>query len=147
MFSSSATIRKYFRCKKFAQAADIDAFNDLPFVLIKKGNRTRSIIDQFFNGHNFSPKLILETENTVTTLVMAQSGIGITICPELFLLAMPAGTGGSRDVDIFPLTDPATSSNLVAGYRPDRYLSHFGERFIELAQESFQTIAEVGPEA
>ena len=73
---------------------------------------------------------------------MAQSGIGITICPELFLLAMPAGTGGSQDVDIFPLTDPSISSNLVAGYRPDRYLSHFGERFIELAQEGFQAIAE-----
>jgi len=122
----------------YAQSADVNAFRDLPFVLIKKGNRTRSIVDQFFNAHGFSPKLILETENTVTTLVMAQSGIGITICPELFLLAMPAGTGGSRDVDIFPLTDPDTSSTLVAGYRPDRYLSHFGERFVELAQEVFQ---------
>ena len=123
--------------QKYAQAADIDAFSELPFVLIKKGNRTRSIVDQCFTRHNFSPKLLLETENTVTTLAMAQSGIGITICPELFLLAMPAGTGGDRDVDIFPLTDPATASNLVAGYRPDRYLSHFGERFIELAQECF----------
>ena len=69
---------------------------------------------------------------------MAQSGIGITICPELFLLAMPSGTGGNKDVDIFPISDTSTVSNLVAGYRPDRYLSHFGERFIEMAQEVFQ---------
>ena len=108
---------------KFAQEEDISAFEDLPFILIKKGNRTRSIVDQYFNRHNFSPKLILETENTVTTLVMAQSGIGITICPELFLLAMPSGTGGNKDVDIFPISDTSTTSNLVAGYRPDRYLS------------------------
>ena len=123
---------------KFAQEEDISAFEDLPFILIKKGNRTRSIVDQYFNRHSFSPKLILETENTVTTLVMAQSGIGITICPELFLLAMPSGTGGNKDVDIFPISDTSTVSNLVAGYRPDRYLSHFGERFIEMAQEVFQ---------
>ena len=123
---------------QFAQEEDISAFEDLPFILIKKGNRTRSIVDQYFNRHNFSPKLILETENTVTTLVMAQSGIGITICPELFLLAMPSGTGGNKDVDIFPISAPSTASNLVAGYRPDRYLSHFGERFIEMAQEVFQ---------
>ena len=122
----------------YAQSADVSSFQDLPFVLIKKGNRTRSIVDRFFAAHGFSPKLILETENTVTTLAMAQSGIGITICPELFLLAMPAGTGGDRDVDIFPLTGPDTSSTLVAGYRPDRYLSHFGERFVELAQEVFR---------
>ena len=124
---------------KFAQEEDISAFEDLPFILIKKGNRTRSIVDQYFNRHSFSPKLILETENTVTTLVMAQSGIGITICPELFLLAMPSGTGGNKDVDIFPISDTSTVSNLVAGYRPDRYLSHFGERFIEMAQEVFST--------
>ena len=122
---------------RFAQEEDISSFDDLPFILIKKGNRTRSIVDQYFNRHNFSPKLILETENTVTTLVMAQSGIGITICPELFLLAMPSGTGGNKDVDIFPISDPSTFSNLVACYRPDRYLSHFGERFIEMAQEVF----------
>ena len=122
---------------RFAQEEDISSFDDLPFILIKKGNRTRSIVDQYFNRHNFSPKLILETENTVTTLVMAQSGIGITICPELFLLAMPSGTGGNKDVDIFPISDPSTVSNLVACYRPDRYLSHFGERFIEMAQEVF----------
>ena len=81
---------------RYRDHADISAFEDLPFVLIKKGNRTRSIVDKLFNTNHFTPKLILETENTVTTLVMAQSGIGITICPELFLLAMPSGTGGDR---------------------------------------------------
>ena len=129
---------------RFAQEEDISAFENLPFILIKKGNRTRSIVDQYFTHHNFSPKLILETENTVTTLVMAQSGIGITICPELFLLAMPSGTGGNKDVDIFPISDPSTASHLVAGYRPDRYLSHFGERFIDMAQEVFQNTHQEG---
>ena len=128
--------------ERFAREEDISSFEALPFVLIKKGNRTRSIVDQYFTSHNFNPKLIPETENTVTTLVMAQSGIGITICPELFLLAMPAGTGGTRDVDIFPIADPSTTSKLVVGYRPDRYLSHFGERFIEMAQEVFRPVQE-----
>ena len=72
---------------QFAQGADIGAFQQVPFILIKRGNRTRNIIDQYFSRYYFKPKLILETENTVTTLAMAQSGIGITICPELFLRA------------------------------------------------------------
>ena len=29
-------------------------------------------------------------------------------------------------------------SRLVVGYRRDRYLSHFGERFIELTQQALQ---------
>ena len=122
--------------EKFAKGADISAFQDLPFVLIKRGNRTRSIIDRCFNRYNFKPKLILETENTVTTLAMAQSGMGITICPELFLRALPAPGPASGGVDFFPLSDASMLSNLVIGYRQDRYLSHFGERFIQIAQET-----------
>ena len=122
--------------ERFSRGADISAFQDQSFILIKKGNRTRNIIDNYFNRYNFRPKLILETENTVTTLAMAKAGIGITICPELFLRAFPAATAAKEDVDLFPLTDPSTFSKLVVGYRGDRYLSHFGERFIDMAREA-----------
>ena len=121
--------------RQYARGADIQAFEPLPFVLIKRGNRTRNIVDQYFSRYYFKPQLILETENTVTTLAMAQAGIGVTICPELFLRAIPAPTPGSAGVDLFPLTDPSTFSKLVAGYREGRYLSHFGQRFVEITQE------------
>lgn len=124
--------------RQFAQGADISSFRQMPFVLIKRGNRTRNIVDQYFSRHDFKPKVILETENTVTTLGMAQAGVGITICPELFLRAFPTPPENSTGVDLFPLADPSTLSKLVAGYRRDRYLSHFGERFMELAQEALQ---------
>ena len=42
----------------------------------------------------------------------------------------------SAGVDFFPLTDPSTFSRLIAGYRLDRPLSHFGERFIAIAQQA-----------
>ena len=93
--------------KQFAQGADIRAFEAMPFVLIKRGNRTRSIVDQYFRRYYFKPQLILETENTVTTLAMALAGVGVTICPELFLRALPTPTPGSAGVDLFPLTDPS----------------------------------------
>ena len=114
----------------------------MPFILLKQGNRTRAIAEQYFSRYHFKPKLILETESTVTTLAMAQAGEGITICPELFLRAGPTPPTGSQGVDIFPLTDPSTFGRLVAGYREDRYLSHFGARFITMAQEALQRISE-----
>ena len=46
---------------------------------------------------------------------MAQAGVGITICPELFLRAIPAASASSAGVDFFPLTDPSTFSRLIAG--------------------------------
>ena len=126
--------------KQFADGADIDAFQHMPFILIKRGNRTRSIVDQYFSRHFFKPKLILETENTITTLAMAEAGVGITICPELFVktIHVTAARSSTDKLDFFPLTDPSTISRLVVGYRRDRYLSHFGERFIALTQQALQ---------
>ena len=125
--------------EQFTQhGGDISVFHQMPFVLIKRGNRTRSIVDQYFSRYYFKPKLILETENTVTTLAMAQAGIGITICPELFLRALPSPTPTSGGVDLFPLTDPSTFGNLAVGYRLDRHLPHFAERFIEIAKETLR---------
>lgn len=121
---------------RFSHGADINAFRDQPFILIKRGNRTRSIVDKYFGRCGFKAKLVLETENTVTTLAMAQAGMGITICPELFLRAQPAAAPVAGAVDIFPLTDPSTISRLVAGHRQDRYLPHYAERFIELTQQA-----------
>ena len=132
--------------RQFAQGTDIRDFAHLPFVLIKRGNRTRSIVDQYFRRYYFNPQLILETENTVTTLAMAQAGIGMTICPELFLRAMPAPTAESVGVDLFPLTDPATSGRLVAGYQESRYLPHFGQRFLEITQEILKSYKELRPQ-
>ena len=52
------------------------------------------------------------------------------------LLDLVSSAGGG--LDLFPLTDPSTFSKLVAGYRQDRYLSHFGERFVKLASDILQ---------
>ena len=126
--------------RRFAKGADINAFRHCPFILIKKGNRTRGIVDAYFTKCAFKPKLALETENTVTTLATAQAGMGITICPELFLRAQPTSSAGG--VDVFPLTDPSTRSLLVAGYQQDRYLPHYTDRFIEITR---QALAELSP--
>ena len=122
---------------QYAQGADITAFRQMPFILLKRGNRVRGIVDQYLSRCYFKPKIILETENTVTTLAMAREGMGIVICPQLFLrtIHLPGVKPAPEDVDLFPLADPSTLSRLVVGYRRDRYLSHFAERFILIAQD------------
>lgn len=121
---------------QFAHGTDIGPFREQSFILIKRGNRTRSIVNQYFTRCRFKPKLVLETENTVTTLAMAQAGMGITICPELFLRAQPMSSPSAGDVDVFPLSDPSTVSKLVVGFRQDRYLPHYAERFIEITRQA-----------
>ncbi|MCI8871037.1 MAG: LysR family transcriptional regulator [Lawsonibacter sp.] len=123
--------------RQFAGGADITAFQQAPFILLKRGNRVRSIVDQYLNRSFFKPKIVLETENTVTTLAMAKADVGIVFCPELFLrtIHIPAAQATTDRLDLFPLTDPATVSRLVVGYRQDRALSHFAQRFILITQD------------
>ena len=122
---------------KFAGGVDVCPFREMPFVLLKRGNRVRGVVDRYLSQKAFKPKLALETENTVTTLAMARTGTGIVFCPELFLrtIHVPAAQVSTQELDLFPLDDPSTTSRLVVGYRRDRYLSHFAERFITITQE------------
>ena len=68
---------------------------------------------------------------------MAEAGVGITICPELFLktIHVTSSRSSADPLDFFPLTDPSTTLQAGGGYRRDRYLSHFAERFILIAQD------------
>lgn len=127
--------------EQFARGADITAFQQMPFILLKRGNRVRSIVDQYLSRCFFKPKIALETENTVTTLAMARADMGIVICPELFLRAIhvPAARSSTDELDLFPLSDPSTISRLVVGYRTDRHLSHFARRFVEMTKEVLES--------
>lgn len=125
----------------YVQGADVAAYRDFPFILLKRGNRVRGILDQYFARCDFKPRIVLEIENTITTLAMAQSGTGIVVCPELFLrtIRVPSAmepSGYGQTLDLFPLTDPNTLSTLVVGYRRDRYLPHFAERFIQITRDT-----------
>lgn len=128
------------RMQEMEMDALLQTFRDMPFVLLKRGNRVRSILDQYFAKNHFKPKIALETENTITSLAMARSNVGIVVCPELFLRDRDVTNGHplGDQVDLFPLTDPETVSTLVLGYRRDWYLSHFAERFIQIVQEVLQ---------
>lgn len=131
--------------RRLADGTDAAVFRAYPFTLIKRGNRTRAIVDQMLLRAGFKPKLVLETENTVTTLAMAQAGLGITICPELFLRAQPAAAPSGGGLDVFPLTDPSSVSKLAASYRQDRYLPQYAKRFMEIARQRLSAGGDASP--
>ena len=72
-----------------------------------------------------------ELAKQATGAVVVRQGDTILLCTAVV-------SKERKDLDFFPLTDPSTISRLVVGYRRDRYLSHFGERFIELTQQALQ---------
>lgn len=121
----------------FMQNVNIEAFKDMPFILLNKGNRIRALVDTIFRTHNITPHIIFETENTQTACCLAAEGLGITFYPEMFLKSKYTAGIPSDLADCFPLHDKDTTVTLSIGYHSDRYLSKPAQDFIRLCQETF----------
>ncbi len=122
---------------------DIRVFRDLPFVLLKKGDRIRAIIDAEFGKANMIPDIKLETGNVQTAFSLASEGIGLTFIPELYLHNPFIISGDDNSplrgkIDILPFT--AASSTIAIGYHSDRYLNEAAKSFIELAKQKFASL-------
>ena len=119
---------------------DISIFRDFPFVMLKEGDRIRTIMDQAFKKARIKPLIKFETNNTQTAMALAAEGIGIAVCPELYLNSnyVASGTAGSyirQLVEVCPLFDDSLSDTIAIGYNKDRYCSKTAESFIRLCLE------------
>ncbi len=120
---------------KFSISADITRFQQMPFILLKKGNRVRSMIDNYTSAKGVKLNIRFETENTETAYALARSGMGIAVYPELFLKYIHSEFPLKQDekIDYFPITDASASETLAVCYDRSRYLSNAARDFIEIA--------------
>ena len=129
---------------------DIALFRDFPFVMLKEGDRIRTIMDQVFKQAHIKPLIKFETNNTQTAMALAAEGIGIAVCPELYLNSnyVASGTAGSyirRLVEVCPLFDDALSDTIAIGYNKDRYCGKIAESFIRLCLEKLRGTESFAP--
>ena len=125
---------------RFETDVDITAFKEYPFLMLKKGNKARSIMDEYFLRHGITPHILMETENTQTAFALAVQGMGIAVYPEMFLCsrhALSLPNLMSPPVDCFPLNDPLTVRMLAIAYDKNRYVTNVMRDFIDLSKEVF----------
>ncbi len=124
---------------KFSISADIACFKEMPFILLKKGNRVRSLIDDYTGSRGVELNVLFETENTETAYALAQNGMGIAVYPELFLKHIHGmNSREDENVDYFPITDASASGTLAICYDRNRYLSNVAHDFIRIACEALR---------
>ena len=130
-------------CEQYLQTRDLSLFAGLPFVLLKSGDRIRTIVNRAFSNHGISPEIKLETANVQTAFCLAAEGMGLTVCPELYLNS-PYTISGSPDsairqkIEIFPFSGPDSVDTIAIGYNGKRYLSRMARDFIDLSLRLYQ---------
>ena len=127
--------------EKLSSLVDIRLLEDCPFVLLKEGNRIRTIADEIFEDAQMTPKIVLETENIETVLALSGKGMGITFYPKMFIstdhpshayrTAMMEHSG----MNLYPLNYSRAHGVLGIGYHKGHYMSRATHEFIRTAKE------------
>ena len=130
--------------QQFESAHDLGIFREFPFVLLKEGDRIRNIADSAFREAGFRPEIKFETSNTQTAVALAAEGLGVTICPELYLRSNYIASGGPDSyirslVEVCPLFDESRSDIIAVGYNKNRYLSRLAADFIQMSIEKLRS--------
>lgn len=125
--------------RRLARDTDLSLLKECPFLLINPGNRVRTLADEMFEEAQFTPNIILETENIETVMALAAKGMGITFYPKMFISShtplqnLAAEHGG---LNFYSLNYPKAHSVLAIGYHKGHYMSRATKEFINIAKET-----------
>lgn len=132
-------------CRRYREKPDLSLFKDFPFVLLKKGERIRKIVDREFAAHNITPNVKIETRSIQTTFSLATEGMGVCVFPEMYLnsiyMAWSSKDSYARGrVELLPLLGEDNCDTIGIGYNRDRYLSHIAADFIKMSVEKCRSL-------
>lgn len=131
--------RLYEIKEQLAMNTDLSLLKECPFLLINPGNRVRTLADEMFEEAQFTPDIILETENIETVMALAAKGMGITFYPKMFISSHAPLQNPSVDMNglnFYSLHYPKAHSVLAIGYHKGHYMSRATKEFIKIARET-----------
>ena len=124
------------KAPQIRERPDVRVFQQQPFILLKKGNRIRAMLDSYLAKMDFVPSVILETENIETAFALASQGMGITVYPELFLTGLHSSSLlENAGIDLFPLPGEETVGSLAIAFKENGYRSPAILDFITLCRK------------
>ena len=130
---------------EFRKTADISLFKDMPFVLLQKGDRIRTLVDREFYHHGIDPKVTVETRNIQTIFALCAEGMGLTVCPEIYLGSPYTIVGPDSYIrsklEVLDFYGRKNADTFAAGYNRERYLSRTAADFIDLAAKACKTLS------
>lgn len=125
--------------KKLLDNTDLSLLKECPFLLINPGNRVRTLADEMFQEAQFTPDIILETENIETVMALSAKGMGITFYPKMFISGheqIQPVTSRFSHLNFYSLNYPKAHSVLAIGYHKGHYMSRATREFIQIAKET-----------
>jgi len=144
---SDNLLNKYYgkeskdKLKQYQETSDIKVFKELPFILLKKGERIREAVDEQFKKRKIDPYICLETRNIQTAFALASQGMGATFYPSMYLLS-ESTLHQSETIHILPFKSSGLTDSIAIAYYRNHYLNNISKAFIENSVEVFKKLEE-----
>lgn len=103
----------------FCAGVKLSEFKTCPFIMLKRGDRVRTVLDEALSREGVTPNILLETDNIQTAFALSGMGMGVTAYPEMFLNSaftlFPSRL--SSNVERFPIEGLPTETLYVGSKR------------------------------
>lgn len=107
-----------------------------PFILLCKGNNTRSYTDYFFQESNVHPQILMEVNQMATAYHIVASQVGATVVSDTLIKS-----DFVRDeVLFFKLPCKKTERNINILIRKNRYMTRATKKILEIIRESREVL-------
>lgn len=124
---SSEQIRDGSYLQKEVKAVPLKAFSQEPFIILKHENDTRKRAMELCQQAGFSPDIVFELDQQMTSYNVACSGMGSSFISDTLLARVP----DNRSVVYYKLGGANSSRNLSFYWKKGRYFSRTMEAFLE----------------
>ncbi len=115
--------------QKGTPAPPLALFGQLPFLLLRRGNDTRTRADQLFAQQQLSPPVVLELDQLATAFHMAYRGLGATLASDTLVREILP----DERLLYFKLTGPLAHRDNYFHYKHNKYLSRPMKAFLATA--------------
>jgi LysR family transcriptional regulator, transcription activator of glutamate synthase operon len=106
------------------------AARELPFVLYRKGSVMENLIDHYFAGHQFHPRVTMRLDNAEAIKAMIKSKLGVSMLPYWTI----APEIRARSLAPVRTKEPPLLGRLILVGRKSAYLSQPVKAFLEAAE-------------
>lgn len=110
---------------------DISEAEDESFVMLRHGHSVRAVQEQLFQLHNFTPKVLLESNSLELAKRVAANAHAVMLCPYVYIAQSPEVRAR---VHCYPIRDMDYERHLYLCYRKDLYFARFMEDFLEIVR-------------
>lgn len=111
------------------EPVDLGCFSKEPFILLKPANDTRTRAMELCRQYDFTPHMIFELDQQMTSYNITCSGMGISFISDTLISRMPP----FADVVFYKLDIEKSTRNVYFYWKRGRYLSRIMEEFLKRA--------------